>query len=159
MILAAMLLSCVQLFAQGTISVSGTVTDRAGEPVIGAGVFVKGTTLGASTSLDGAYALDNVPADAMLEVSCIGYKSLELAVNGRARIDIVLDEESLEIDDAMVVAYGTAKKESFTGSAACSHRICAACSTASLPSLSSMKRSQTRYLIKSSSTSFFIAAS
>ncbi|MCR4844713.1 MAG: SusC/RagA family TonB-linked outer membrane protein, partial [Bacteroidales bacterium] len=113
-----MLFSCVQLFAQGTLSVSGTVTDRAGEPVIGAGVFVKGTTIGASTSLDGAYALDNVPADAMLEVSCIGYKSLELAVNGRARIDIVLDEESLEIDDAMVVAYGTAKKESFTGSAA-----------------------------------------
>ncbi|MBR5385077.1 MAG: TonB-dependent receptor [Bacteroidales bacterium] len=117
-VLAALLLACMQMSAQGTISVSGTVTDRSGLPVIGAGVFVKGTTTGVSTSLDGTFTLEGVPADAVLEASSIGYKSLDVAVNGRTRIDIVLDEESLEIDDAMVVAYGTAKKESFTGSAA-----------------------------------------
>ena len=118
MTLAALLVACTQLLAQGTLSVSGTVTDRSGLPVIGAGVFVKGTTMGVSTSLDGDYTLDKVPADAVLSISSIGYQTLEVPVGGRTKIDIVLDEESLELDDAMVVAYGTAKKESFTGSAA-----------------------------------------
>ena len=117
-IVLAGLLACVQLLAQGSLSVSGTISDRSGLPVIGAGVFVKGTTTGASTSLDGIYTLENVAASAVLEVSCIGYKSVSVPVNGRSQIDIILDEESLELDDAMVVAYGTAKKESFTGSAA-----------------------------------------
>ena len=119
MTLAALLLLLgTQLFAQGTLTVSGTVTDRSGLPVIGAGVFVKGTTLGASTSLDGDFVLDHVPADAVLSVSSIGYETVDVPVNGRTKIDIVLDEESLELEDAMVVAYGTATKESFTGSAA-----------------------------------------
>ena len=91
MALAALLVACTQLFAQGTLTVSGVVTDRSGLPVIGAGVFVKGTTLGASTSLDGDFVLDNVPTNAVLSVSSIGYQTIDVPVNGRAKIDIVLD--------------------------------------------------------------------
>lgn len=99
-------------------AVSGVVSGTNGEPVIGASVVVDGTTQGISTGLDGAYTLPSVPADATLVVSYIGYKTARIPVAGKTRINVQLQEDSEVIQDVMVVAYGTAKKESFTGSAA-----------------------------------------
>ena len=100
------------------IRVSGTVNDREGLPVTGAGVFIKGTTVGTTTAPDGTFSLAEVPPDAVLTVSSIGYDTIDIPVEGRRILDIVLDEEVVVLDDVMVVAYGTARKESFTGSAA-----------------------------------------
>ena len=77
-----MLLLSVSVFAQN-ITVSGTIVDVNKEPVIGATVLVKGTTNGTITDFDGNYTLLNVPAQATLSLSYIGYRSQEIAVSGR----------------------------------------------------------------------------
>lgn len=105
------------LYAQQNLTVSGTVRDEAGLPVIGAGVFVKGTEKGTVTDVDGRYVLADVPPGAVLTVSNMGYADTDQTVDGRTKIDFVLKDESVILDDVIVVAYGTAKKESFTGSA------------------------------------------
>ena len=99
------------------VTVSGKVVDKTGEPVISAGVFIKGTTIGTVTDFEGKYTLTNVPSDAVLTASNLGYTTAEQAVNGKTVVDFVLQDESVILDDVIVVAYGTAKKESFTGSA------------------------------------------
>ncbi len=114
---AALLLTGAAALAQEKITVSGTVLDSAGLPVIGAGVFVKGTTNGTVTDLDGNYTLPGVPADAVLTASNLGYTTEEQTVAGRKTVNFTLAEEAVALDDVIVVAYGTAKKESFTGSA------------------------------------------
>ena len=65
------------------VTVSGKVVDKTGEPVISAGVFIKGTTVGTVTDFDGKYTLANVPADAVLTASNLGYTTAEQAVNGK----------------------------------------------------------------------------
>ena len=115
--IAALLLTGAAALAQEKITVSGTVLDSAGLPVIGAGVFVKGTTNGTVTDLDGNYTLPGVPADAVLTAANLGYTTEEQAVAGRKTVNFTLAEEAVALDDVIVVAYGTAKKESFTGSA------------------------------------------
>ena len=101
-----------------TIRVSGTVTDVTnGEPVVGAAVQLKGSaSTYALTDVSGKYTL-SVPADAILTVSSLGFNPTEVQVNGRGVVDIGLTPEAQLLDDVLVVAYGTAKKESFTGSA------------------------------------------
>lgn len=98
------------------ITVRGTVTDGAGEPVVSAGVQVKGATLGTVTDLSGNYSL-NVPSNAVLVFSSIGYTDKEVAVNGRAVIDVILDEDYQLLDETIVIGYGTSTKSAFTGSA------------------------------------------
>lgn len=112
-----LLMTASAALAQQTITVTGKVVDKEGLPVIGAGVFVNGTTNRAVSDFDGQYKLDNVPVDAVITAMNLGYEELQLSVEGRSSIDFVLQEEALVLDDVMVVAYGTAKKESFTGSA------------------------------------------
>ena len=90
-------------------TVKGTVTDAAGEPVIGATVVVKGTTKGASTGLDGGFALDVTPED-VLVVSYIGYDTQEIPVGSRTSFDIQLREEATTLDDVVVIGYGAVKK-------------------------------------------------
>ena len=79
LIFAIMALSCASAFAQ---QVKGTVKDSAGEPVIGAAVMVEGTTIGTTVDLDGVFALNGVPSDAVLVVSSIGYKTARIPVGG-----------------------------------------------------------------------------
>lgn len=98
------------------ISVKGTVTDEKGEPVPFASVMLKGTSTGTATDGDGKFAI-NVPANGTLVVSFVGYHTVEVAVNGKTTVDCVLSADAEYLDDVLVVAYGTAKKESFTGSA------------------------------------------
>ncbi|MDE5732703.1 MAG: carboxypeptidase-like regulatory domain-containing protein, partial [Bacteroidales bacterium] len=93
-----LILPGVQASAQN-FTVKGVVTDAQGVPVAGAGVFIEGTVYGVSTSLDGEYSIDNVTSDASLSVSCIGYKDTVVKVSGRSVIDIVLQEESLELEE------------------------------------------------------------
>ena len=114
-----LLASAAISFAQN-VNVSGTVTDaKTGDPVVGAAVQLKGSTTKYSmTDIDGRYSL-TVPSDGTLSVSLLGYKTQEVAVAGRARIDIQLTEDTEVLQDAIVMGYGSAKKISaITGSAA-----------------------------------------
>jgi TonB-linked SusC/RagA family outer membrane protein len=98
--------------------VSGTVTSSEdGSPIPGVSVVVKGTTLGTITDIDGVYQL-SVPDDAeTIMFSFVGMKALELPITGNV-VNAVLEPDILGLDEVMVVAYGTARKESLTGSAA-----------------------------------------
>ncbi len=100
----------------GKVRVSGQVTSN-GESVIGASVIVKGTTIGTITNVDGFYDL-NAPKDAVLVFSAIGYDPEEVAVAGKTKINVVLEESNLMLEDAVVVGYGTQKKVNLTGAVA-----------------------------------------
>lgn len=113
-----MLLSAANVFAQRTISVSGTVTDQSGQPIIGAGVLIPGTTIGEITDSDGKVTLTNVPSDATLTVSAIGYLTKQVPVQGRNNIEIALEEDILSLEDAVVIGYGTQRKGDITSAVA-----------------------------------------
>ena len=99
------------------IKVSGTVTGVDGNPIAGATILVEGTTTGTTSGANGRFAIV-APADGSLLVSFLGYDTKKVAIAGKTGVDIVLSEESQAIGDVIVVAYGRAKKESFTGSVA-----------------------------------------
>ena len=98
--------------------VTGNVTsEEDGLPVVGASVLVKGTTVGTVTDIDGNFTLTNVPSSAgTLVISFIGMQSQEVKI--KPNVKIVLTSDSEQLEEVMVVAYGTAKKSAFTGSAA-----------------------------------------
>ena len=97
--------------------VSGSVTGVDGKPIAGATVLVDGTSTGATTSAEGTFVV-SAPANGSLTVSFLGYKPQQIAVNGKTRITVVLEEDSQAIDNVVVVAFGTTTKEAFTGSVA-----------------------------------------
>ncbi len=97
--------------------VTGTVRDSKGETIIGANVLEKGTTNGTITGIDGDFRLQ-VSAQSVLQVSFIGYKTTEVAVNGQRTIEIVLKDDSELLDEVVVVGYGVQKKANLTGSVA-----------------------------------------
>ena len=103
-------------FAQN-ISVSGNVTDSSdGAPIPYVSVHLEGTTIGVSTDSEGHYSL-SVPYDGILVFSSIGYKSKEVSVSSSGIHNVALDPDSEFLDETIVVAYGTATRSSFTGSA------------------------------------------
>ena len=99
--------SCASAFAQTTVR--GTVKDAEGEPVIGAGIVIQGTTNGTSADLDGAFSI-NCPPDAVLEISSIGFITQTINVNGRSEITIFLELDNTMLDQVVVVGYGVQKK-------------------------------------------------
>lgn len=99
-------------FAQ-QIAVKGHVKDTTGEPVIGANVLVKGTINGTITDFDGNFML-NVPKDAILSVSFVGYKSAE--VKAASTVMVTLEDDSQVLDAVVVIGYGSVKKNDMTGS-------------------------------------------
>ena len=114
---ASFLLSCimgVSVFAQGGYEVKGVVVDAIG-PVIGATVIEQGTTNGTSTGLDGDYVLTVSSADAVVEISCIGYAS-QTFVASQVPATVTLGEDTQFLDEVVVIGYGTVKKEDMTGS-------------------------------------------
>ena len=113
MILAGLFLSIGMAMAQ--TQVSGTVVDTNGEPVVGAAVRVDGTNTGTVTDIDGKFSI-SVPADSRLLISYIGMESKK--VKAGRNMQIVLDADNNQLDEVMVVAFGTQTKSSFTGSAA-----------------------------------------
>ena len=112
---AAVLFACTSVFAQNK-QVSGTVTGPDKSPVVGATVVVEGTTLGTSTDMQGKFTL-SAPVNGTLVFSFIGYEDTKIAINGKTTVNAVLAEASKAIDDIIVVAFGEAKKDAFTGSA------------------------------------------
>ena len=115
---ALALLCSTMMFAQSR-TVSGTVTAKDdGGPVPGANVHVKGSKLGAFTDADGKYTIANVPGNAILVFTSVGYTAQEISVGGRAVVNAVLSSDVVALDETIVVAYGTVKKGSYSGSAA-----------------------------------------
>ena len=86
-------------------TVTGTVSDASGK-LPGVNVIVKGTSNGVQSDLDGTYSLDNVATDAVLVFSYLGYKTQEVAVDGRSTIDVTLEEDIAQLDAVVVVGYG-----------------------------------------------------
>ena len=113
-VLVIALTSAIALQAQ---TVTGTVKDGTGEPVIGAFVLVQGTTTGASTDIDGHYEVNVADAStAVLEFSMIGLETVVTPVNGRAVIDVVLADDTNFLDEVVVVGYATVKRRDLLGS-------------------------------------------
>ena len=113
-VVAGLALSTSMAFAQSQISGNVTASED-GSPVIGASIKVVGTNTGTVTDIDGNFTL-SAPAGAKLEITYIGMQSK--SVKAGTNMKIVLDADNHSLDEVMVVAYGTAKKSSFTGSAA-----------------------------------------
>ena len=116
LLFAVMLTTALAAWAQPR-QITGKVADANGEPLIGVGIIVRGTTTGTMTDVDGNFSL-NVPADAVLEISSIGYVSQAIPVGNQTRFDIVLEEDSEMLEETVVIGYGTVKRENFTGSVA-----------------------------------------
>ncbi len=111
-ILMLMALASIGVSAQSTVN--GTVVDSNGEPIIGATVMVKGTSTGTVTDFDGNFTLPNVPAKAQLVVSYIGY--LSQTITNLNNPKVTLKEDSQQLEEVVVVGYGTQKKAHLTGS-------------------------------------------
>ena len=107
----------VGAFAQSK-TVSGTVLDKTGESVIGASVVVKGTTNGTITDFDGKFTLQNVPDNGTIQVSFVGYKTVDIQVKGQSTVKIILEEDTETLDEVVVVGYGVQKKSDVTGAMA-----------------------------------------
>lgn len=99
------------------ITVTGTVTDNTGEPVIGASVVEKGTTNGTITDFDGNFSL-SLQQNATLVLSYIGMRTQEVPVQGKTRINVELQDDAQELDEVVVIGYGTVKRKDLTGSVA-----------------------------------------
>lgn len=100
-------------FAQ--VNIQGTVVDAAtGEPIIGATIVVVGTTDGTITDFDGNF-LVNVPANATLQISYVGYKAQDIKLNGQTTLNVKLSEDSEQLEEVLVVGYGVVKKNDATG--------------------------------------------
>ncbi len=100
------------------VTVTGVVTDEAGEPLIGATVLEKGKQNGAATDIDGNFKFNVSSSNATLMVSYVGYATQEVKLNGKTNLTIVLKEDSQVLEDVVVVGYGTQKKSDITGSVA-----------------------------------------
>lgn len=97
--------------------ITGTIKDNNGDPVIGASIQIKNTGIGTITDYNGQFSLSNVPENGILIISYIGYGTEEIPVNKKKNLQIVMKENTKQLEEIVVVAYGTAKKSSFTGSA------------------------------------------
>lgn len=96
----------------------GVVKDAKGEPIIGANVVVKGSTNGVVTDLDGKYELRNVPSNAVVQISYIGYLTQEFKAGELSTLDVKLLEDTQKLDEVVVVGYGVQKKKDLTGAVA-----------------------------------------
>lgn len=115
-IIAFLMLGCLNLVQAQTVQVTGTVkSSQDGLTIPGVSVLVKGTTVGVVTDLDGKYTLNAPAGGTTLIYSFVGMKTQEIEIGGRAIIDVVLDSESVEVEELVVVGYGVQKKREVTG--------------------------------------------
>ncbi|MBQ4022461.1 MAG: TonB-dependent receptor [Prevotella sp.] len=103
-------------FAQKTVT--GTVKDAAGEPLIGVSVMIKGTSTGAMTDIDGNFSLPSVPSSSKLTFSYVGYKTKTVDVGSSSQFSVVLEEDNTTLEDVVVIGYGTMKRKDLTGAVA-----------------------------------------
>ncbi|MDR0712280.1 MAG: TonB-dependent receptor [Prevotellaceae bacterium] len=114
--LPALALTCSYVSAQ-ELYVSGTVRGNDGDPLVGVSVVLKGSTKGAITDAGGSYTIQ-APADGTLVFSFLGMAEKEEPINGRGRIDVTLSESDKELDEVVVIGYGTVRKRDLTGAVA-----------------------------------------
>ena len=95
-------------------SVSGKVTDSSGSSLPGVSVVIKGTTSGTITDSNGMYSISNVPTGAILQFSFVGMKTQEIAISGKTTINAVLEDETIGVEEVVVIGYGTQKKVNLT---------------------------------------------
>ena len=114
--IAASLVMSASVFAQGAYEVKGNVSDQLG-PVIGATVLEVNTSNGTVTDMDGNFTLKVSSADAVVQISCIGYATLSYKAS-EVPAQIVLKDDTTFLDEVVVIGYGTVKKSDMTGSAA-----------------------------------------
>lgn len=115
-LLALFGLLAVSFSASAQLKVTGVVSDEMGEPLIGASVIVKGTGNGVSTDFDGQYTLSDVPANAVISFSYIGYVSVDVKVDGRSVINVSLSENRQILDEVVVVGYGSLSRKELSSS-------------------------------------------
>ncbi|MDR2497087.1 MAG: TonB-dependent receptor [Tannerellaceae bacterium] len=101
---------------QQSRTITGVVQDALG-PIIGANVMVKGTTTGAVTDMNGRFTISDLPANVVLQISYVGYISQELTVTNQTHITVTLVEDTRQLDDVVVVGYGTTKRSDLVSSA------------------------------------------
>ncbi len=126
LLLVAMLMLSVNIYAEknfnngyqgNKINVSGVVKDNSGSPLPGVSVVIKGTTTGTITNANGEFNIKS-PKDATLVFSFIGMKTKEISVNGKTSINIVMESESIGLDEVVAIGYGYTKKKDLTGAVA-----------------------------------------
>ncbi len=115
--LAIVWLAGIAIGHSQNLTITGTVTDQSGQPLAGANLLIKGTTNGAQTDFDGLYSI-SAESNATLVVSYLGFVTQEIAVNGRSSINISLDEDASQLDEVVIVGYGSQKKSDLTGAVA-----------------------------------------
>ena len=121
-VVVAMLLVAFSSFAQ-KINVSGSVNDAdTQETLIGVSIMEKGTTNGTMTDYDGKFSL-SVDKDATLTFSYVGYKSIDVKVNGQQNLQVVMQSTTAELDELVVIGYGVQRKSDITGSICRQHRL------------------------------------
>ena len=114
---STLLLLCVSAVAMAqTRTITGTVIDTFGEPVIGANVVIKGTTQGTMTNTDGEFSISGVTAKSVLHVTFIGYTPQDVTVGNKTTLKVTLEEDMDQLEEVVVVGYGTMKKTDLTGS-------------------------------------------
>ena len=109
MAMFALVLSAGTMWAQN-INVTGTVTDKSGDPLVGVYVVVRGTQTGTATDIDCFYTI-MFPTNGTLEFTSMGYKTATVAVAGRARIDVTLEDDALLLENAVVTALVSRRRE------------------------------------------------
>lgn len=112
-VLLLMLLFPLGVLAQ-SVTVSGQVTDEAGEPIIGASVRIPGTSVGVVTDMDGNYSI-SVPKGKQLEITYVGYKK-EVIIAKEGKMTVQLKEDSNMLNEVVAIGYGTVKRKDVTGS-------------------------------------------
>lgn len=115
-LLCASLLALVggSAVALADVTVSGTVAEKGGEPLVGVSVLLNGTSRGTTTDIDGNYTLSNVPDDAVLTFRYFGMTTQEIKVNGRSNVNVEMADDALNLDEVVVIGYGSAKAKDLT---------------------------------------------
>ena len=115
-----LLLFCTLFFAfnlHAQVSVKGMVTDSDNnQPIAGVNVLIKGSSTGAATDFDGSFSI-NVDKGDILVFSYIGYSTLELTYNGELKLEISMSEDSSQLDEILLIGYGSTTKDDLTGAA------------------------------------------
>lgn len=106
-------------FSYSQTTLKGKVTDSKNESLLGVSVVIKGTIIGATTDFDGIYTFNKrIPSNAILVFSYLGMKTQEISVNGKQEIDVILEESSEQLDEIVLIGYGSQVKKDITGSVA-----------------------------------------
>lgn len=112
---ALLLLFCPLWLSAQRISISGNVSDAAGEPLAGVTVIEKGTTRGSTSDANGHFSINVERADAVLTFSCLGFTTQDVSLRGRSQLSISMQEDALSLSEAVVTGYGqVVSKEKLT---------------------------------------------